>query len=476
MEQPHALLVASPGLGHLIPILELGNRLSSVLNIHVTVLAVPSGSSSSPTETEAIRAAVARGTCEIAELPSVDIEHLVEPDATVATRIFEKMRATRPAVQDAVKAMNRKPTVMIVDFFATGLMSVADDVGVTAKYVYVPSHAWFLAVMVYLPVLDKVVEGEYIDIKEPMKIPGCRSVGPDELMDTMFDRSDRQYRECVRCGEEIPMSDGILVNTWEELQGNTLAALREDGELSRVMKVPVYAIGPFVRSNGPIEKPKSIFEWLDKQRDRSVVYVCLGSGGILSLEQTMELAWGLELSGQSFLWVLRRPTSYLEARSSDDDQVSAGLPEGFLDRTRGVGLVVTQWAPQVEILSHGSIGGFLSHCGWSSVLESLTKGVPIVAWPLYAEQWMNATLLTEEIGVAVRTSELPSKKVIGREEVASLVRKIVAEEDEEGRKVRAKAEEVKATSEAAWAQGGSSHGSLLEWAKRCRLVCDSQII
>ncbi|KAF8100167.1 hypothetical protein N665_0230s0051 [Sinapis alba] len=420
---------------------------------------------------------MAIGTCQITELPPVDIDHIVGPDATVVTRIVAKMRATKPAVKNAVKSMNQKPMVMIVDFFGTGLMSIADDVGVKAKYVYVPSHAWFLAVMVYLPVLDKVVKGEYIDIKSPLNIPGCRPVGPGELLDTMLDRSDPQYRECVRSGEEIPMSDGILVNTWEELQGNTLAALGEDGELSRVMKVPVYAIGPIVRSiglidmfNGITEKPNIILEWLDKQHEKSVLYVCLGSGGTLSLEQTIELVRGLELSGQSFLWVLRKPTSYLGASSNDDDLVSSGLPEGFLDRTRGVGLVVTQWAPQVEILSHKSIGGFLSHCGWSSVLESLTKGVPIMAWPLYAEQWMNATLLTEEIGVAVRTLELPSKRVISREEVASLVRKIMAEENEGGGKLRSKAEEVRVSSERAWAQGGSSHSSLLEWAKRCHLV------
>ncbi|KAF8100168.1 hypothetical protein N665_0230s0052 [Sinapis alba] len=439
MEQPHALLVASPGLGHLIPILELGNRLSSLLNIRVTVLAVTSGSSSL-SETEAIRAVVARGTCEVTELPSVDIDHFVEPDATVFTKIVEKMRATKPVVQDAIKLMKQKPTVMIVDFLGTDMMSIADDVGM-GKYVYVASHAWFLAVMVYLPVLDKVVEGEYIDIKEPMKIPGCRPIGVDDLLETMLDRSNRHYRECVRCGEEMPMSDGILVNTWEELQGSTLAAFREDGELRRVMKVPVYAIGPIVRSNGPIKKPNSIFEWLDKQRERSVLYVCLGSGGTLSFEQTTELACGLEISGRSFLWVLRKPTSYLGESSNNDDLVNVGLPEGFLDRTRGIGLVVTQWAPQVEILSHGSV-----------------------------EQWMNATLLSEEIGVAVRTSELPSKRVIGREEVAFLVRKIMAEADEGGRKLRAKAEEVKVSSERAWTQGGSSHSSLLEWAKRCCLL------
>lgn len=85
MEHPHVLLVASPGLGHLIPALELGNRLSFVLNVHVTILAITSGSSSL-TETETIHTAAARGTCEIIELPSVDIDHLVEPDATVVTK------------------------------------------------------------------------------------------------------------------------------------------------------------------------------------------------------------------------------------------------------------------------------------------------------------------------------------------------------------------------------------------------------
>ncbi|CAD5318843.1 unnamed protein product [Arabidopsis thaliana] len=322
MEHPHVLLVASPGLGHLIPALELGNRLSFVLNVHVTILAITSGSSSL-TETETIHTAAARGTCEIIELPSVDIDHLVEPDATVVTKIVSKMREMKSTVRDAVKSMKQKPTVMIVDFFGTALLSIT-DVGVTSKYVYIPSHAWFLALIVYLPVLDKVMEGEYVDIKEPMKIPGCKPVGPKELLDTMLDRSDQQYRDCVQIGLEIPMSDGVLVNTWGELQGKTLAALREDIDLNRVIKVPVYPIGPIVRTN--------------------------------------------------------------------------------------------------------------------------------------------------EIGMAIRTSELPSKKVISREEVASLVKKIVAEEDKEGRKIKTKAEEVRVSSERAWTHGGSSHSSLFEWAKRCGLV------
>ncbi|CAN8270902.1 unnamed protein product [Cochlearia groenlandica] len=465
MDQPHVVLVASPGLGHLIPILELGNRISTILNVHVTVLAV-SSASSSPTETKAIESATSKG-CEVTKLPSVDIDHLLEQNVTVYIQILAKMRAMKPAVRAAMETMKHKPTVMIIDMFGTDLMTIADDLGMMAKYVYMPSNAWFLASMVYLPVFDKALEGEFVDTKEPMNIPGCKPLGPKELM--IDDRSDRQYRECVQTGLDITMGDGVLVNTWEELEGNTLVSLREDLELKKVMKVPVYDIGPIIRTNGPNKKPNKIFEWLDKQKERSVMYVCLGSGGTLSIEQTLELALGLELSGQKFLWVLRTPSSYLDA-NLEKIEPAMNLPEGFLDRTRGTGLVVTQWAPQVEILSHGSIGGFLSHCGWNSVLESLTKGVPIVAWPLYAEQWMNATLLTEELGVAVRTLELPTERVIGRDEVACLVRKVLVEDDEEGKKVREKAKEVKVSSQRAWTQGGSSRCSFFEWAKRCRLV------
>ena len=90
------------------------------------------------------------------------------------------------------------------------------------------------------------------------------------------------------------------------------------------------------------------------------------------------------------------------------------LPDGFLNRIHNVGLVVPMWAPQVQILEHPSIGAFLSHCGWNSTLESITNGVPMIAWPLYAEQKMNATMLTEELKVSVRSKELPTERIVER--------------------------------------------------------------
>lgn len=146
------------------------------------------------------------------------------------------------------------------------------------------------------------------------------------------------------------------------------------------------------------------------------------------------------------------------------DNNSAGkledhLPHGFLTQTDKVGLVVPAWTPQ--ILAHPSVGGFLSHCGWNSTVESIVNGVPMIAWALYAEQKMNATMLTEEIGVAFQSKELPTESLVTRQEIEMLVRKImVAKEGHSSIRVRAMAQ--KATS-----NSGSSYKSLSQVAKQC---------
>lgn len=203
--------------------------------------------------------------------------------------------------------------------------------------------------------------------------------------------------------------------------------------------------------------------------DKSVVYVSFGSGGTMSYTQTTELAWGLELSHQRFIWVVRSPIA-----SADDAFFTAGkcdgdpstyLPDGFLDRTKHVGRIVPMWAEQAQILSHPSVGGFMSHCGWNSTLESLTNGVPMIAWPLYSEQKMNAAMLTEEFGVAVGLEVLPLKKVVGREEIEKMVRKIMV--DEEGCAIRARAKKVKNSAKKALSEeGGSSYVALSRFAEQ----------
>ncbi|KAM0908119.1 hypothetical protein ACQ4PT_015688 [Festuca glaucescens] len=184
----------------------------------------------------------------------------------------------------------------------------------------------------------------------------------------------------------IPDSgDGILVNTFESLEARAVAALGDPRCLpaGRVMP-PVYCLGPFLGGIGETKERHDCLAWLDVQPDRSVVLLCFGSIGAAnhSEEQLREIAVGLEKSGHRFLWVVRAP-------HGDDPDLDALLPDGFLDRTGGRGLVVKQWAPQAEVLRHRATCAFVTHCGWNSVLEGVTAGVPMLCWPLYSEQKMN---------------------------------------------------------------------------------------
>ncbi|GLT53671.1 hypothetical protein SLA2020_269280 [Shorea laevis] len=138
------------------------------------------------------------------------------------------------------------------------------------------------------------------------------------------------------------------------------------------------------------------------------------------------------------------------------------LPDGFLERTKGVGLVVPSWAPQVQVLKHGSTGGFLTHCGWNSTLESIVHGVPLIAWPLYAEQRMNSVLLADDLKVALRV-KVNDKGLVGREDIANYARGVI--EGEEGKLLKRKMKEVKNAAERALSQDGSSTKSLAEVAR-----------
>jgi len=392
------------------------------------------------------------------------------------------MRHSIPSIKSALTNLPLPPSALIVDIFGTEALSLALELNIP-KFVYVASHAWFLSLYVYSPVLDKQIQGEYIDQKEPLKIPGCKSVRPNDLVDLMMDRDNLEYKEYLSAAKNFSKSDAVLVNTWDELQHRELKALNdEDGELSSLLKVPVFAVGPLVRqAESEIgEANESVIQWLDKQPKQSVVYVSFGSGGTLSYEQMNEIAFGLELSEQRFVWVVRASTKSVDAAffttgsSGDafgdelDDQIGKHLPKGFVDRikNKNVGLLVHEWAPQVTVLKHPSIGGFVSHCGWGSVLESLTNGVPIIAWPLYAEQRMNAALLVEELGVAVKTTVSSMKNVVGKEEIASLVRKVIlVDQNGKSNHVRERVKEVKISADKALCQGGSSYNALSHVAR-----------
>ncbi|KAK2986849.1 hypothetical protein RJ640_011074 [Escallonia rubra] len=465
-EQLQVAILVSPGMGHLIPNLLLGNRLVTHHNVRATILLVTTPTSP-PSESHLLSPDL-----NIIEIPPVDISGLVNPETKVVTLLAIMMREARPGIRSAISSMNPRPEVLIVDLFGTESFQIADEFHML-KYVYITCTAWFFASTAYCGnVLDKEVEGQYVDQKEPLRIPGCKPVRPEDCVDPMLDRNNQQYREYVRMGIEYTFADGALLNTWEDLEATSLEALRNDEILRSVARVPVYPIGPLKRPVDPAGSQTEIIEWLDMQARESVLYVSFGSGGTLSAEQITELAWGLELSQQRFVWVVRPPTgrgvdgSFFQPGKTGSDGTPDYLPDGFLSRTGSVGYLVQMWAPQVEILSHPAVGGFLSHCGWNSTLESMDSGVPMIAWPLYAEQRLNATLLTEELAVAVRPEALPTKKVVRREEIEKLARRLM--QYREGKGMRDRVRQLQCSGERAVSKGGSSYNSMCQFVEDCR--------
>ncbi|CAI0473531.1 unnamed protein product [Linum tenue] len=471
--RPHAALLASPGMGHLIPVLELGKRLVTHHDIHVTIFVVATDAATTDSLLKSCPATITN--LSIVPLPAVDVSGHVEPSDHIVTKLLAMMRHSIPNLRSAISAMPTPPTALVVDIFGTGVFPLADELGML-KYAFDTTTAWFLATAVYGSSAEDAV-ARHIGSKTPLEVPGCRPVRFDDTLDSYHAIGDRVYRDFQRVGAEFTTADGILVNTWEEMEGKTLDALRDRKAMKDLVRAPVYPVGPLVRPSPPLEttEPNDAVLWLDQQPDRSVIYVSFGSGGTLPLAQLVELAWGLELSGQRFVWVVRPPPV-------EDDDVSATffslgngsqggphhgyLPEGFLSRTRDRGLVVPMWAPQAEILAHPAVSGFLSHCGWNSTLESITNGVPMVAWPLYAEQKLNAALLTDELQVAVRPESDSAGSMVRREEIEKLVRRVMVAEEEEERVAGLKESGERALSRKL---KGSSYSALAQVARELEL-------
>ncbi|XP_026459217.1 UDP-glycosyltransferase 72E3-like [Papaver somniferum] len=273
-----------------------------------------------------------------------------------------------------------------------------------------------------------------------------------------------------------------VADTFEDLEQETYRALIDD-EIAELIPPPsVYPVGPIIKPTVGTSQNQAIhcLSWLDNQPNGSVLFVSFGSGGSLSSEQVTELAFGLELSQKRFIWVVRNsidfvlPSSYyLDAGNTKEIDPSDFLPDGFLTRTHQVGLVLPNWAPQVEILSHASVGCFLSHCGWNSTLESILNGVPMIPWPLFADQHLNATFLSDDIKVAARTQIPPGKEVIRREEIERMIRLVMEEGDEEGQKLRRRAKELKTSALRAISIGGSSYNSLCQLVEKWNTESDS---
>ncbi|CAO2203345.1 unnamed protein product [Urochloa humidicola] len=280
----------------------------------------------------------------------------------------------------------------------------------------------------------------------------------------LSDRWTAFYHRTMRHGRR---TDAVLANTVEELEPTGLALMRRalgNGN------VPVWPVGPLVRSDDESDGD-GVLRWLDSQPPSSVLYISFGSQNTIQQKQMTELAAALEDTGRPFVWAIRPPVGCEIAGAFRDD--GEWLPEGFEARASSGGnrgVLVRGWAPQVRILAHASTGAFLSHCGWNSVLESMVHGVPVIGWPLAAEQFYNASLLAEEWGVCVEVARgnLESSRV-ERAKVAEAVETVMGDTPESAA-MRRRVAEVREVMQGAWEEDrGSSRAALHEFLRAMRL-------
>ena len=291
----------------------------------------------------------------------------------------------------------------------------------------------------------------------------------------ILDREDKAYEFFLNMFIHLPRSAGIIVNTFEALEPRSVKTILDGLCVLDGPTPPIFCIGPLIavddRSGGGGGGGSGIPEcltWLESQPKRSVLFLCFGSLGLFSEEQLKEIAVGLERSGQRFLWVVRSPPSKDPSRrflAPPEPDLNSLLPDGFLDRTKERGLVVKSWAPQVAVLNHASVGGFVTHCGWNSVLEAVCAGVPMVAWPLYAEQRFNRVVMVEEMKLAFPMEE-SEEGFVTATEVEKRVRELM--ESKEGNTLRLRIMAMKEAAETAMSDGGSSRTALTKLVKSWR--------
>ncbi|KAK4355803.1 hypothetical protein RND71_024774 [Anisodus tanguticus] len=299
-----------------------------------------------------------------------------------------------------------------------------------------------------VPGLPDKIEFKLSQLTDDLRKPADERNTFDELLDRIRDSEDRSY--------------GIVHDTFYELEPAY-------ADYYQKLKNPkCWHFGPIshfaskmrsmelVANDHNSSSSNVVVEWLNDQKPKSILYVSFGSMARFSEGQLSEIAQALEASSVPFIFVLRQ------------NQETTWLLRGFEERVAKskMGLLIRGWVPQLTILEHSATGGFMTHCGTNSILEAITFGVPMLTWPLYADQFYNEKLvevlgLGVKVGAEVWNSGIEiSSPLLGSTKISEAIERLMSTDSEESKNIRDKATAISKMAKNATKEGGSSWNNL----------------
>ncbi|XP_038696147.1 7-deoxyloganetin glucosyltransferase-like [Tripterygium wilfordii] len=474
-DKPHAICIPAPFQSHIKAMLNF-SKLLHYKGFHITFV---------NTEFNHKRLLKARGSDSLDGLPDFRFESIPDglpPSDDNATQDMNvlcesvKRNFLAPFLDLIQKLNSAGPpvTCIVADAFMMFTTTAAQQLGIPIVFLIVVSACASMGQLQYRPLKEKGIvplkdesylTNGYLDMVIDW-IPGMKDIRLKNLPSFLqiTDPNDLLFNFIMEATEKCHDPNALIIHTFNALEHEVLDALS-------TIFPQVYAIGPFqlllnqvkdnrlnsIGCNLWIEEPECL-EWLDSKEPNSVIYVNFGSMAVMTKEQLIEFGMGLANSNHYFLWIIRPDLVR-------DDSVI--FPPEFEEKARGRGLLGS-WCSQEEVLNHKSIGGFLTHCGWNSILESVYEGVPMLCCPFFGDQTMNCRYTCIEWGIGM---EIGSD--VNRDEVEKLVKELM--EGEEGKKLKHNVMEWKKKAEEATSSTGSSWINLDMVVNRVLLSKDQKL-
>ncbi|XP_057491997.1 UDP-glycosyltransferase 91A1-like [Actinidia eriantha] len=417
----HIVMFPWLAFGHMIPFLEL-SKLIAQKGHKVTFLSTPKNIDRLPKLPPHLSPLIA-----LTKIPLPPVDKLPRDAEATIDLPYDQVKYLKKAYDELQQPItqllqDKRPDWVIYDFAPFWLGSIAGKLGISTVFfsIFIAATGCFLGPV---PILKGLCDDDRTkpeDFTVPPKwIPFETSIAfrifeIKRVIDDLVRVDDENIPVSYRLGESIDGCDVVAVRSSYEFEPEWLKLLEE---IYQKPVIPVGLLPTAAVDGGGGEEWRGIKEWLDGKPKGSVVYVAFGSESRPSQLELTELAHGLERSELPFFWV-RKKVAGCEAIE---------LPDGFEERTKGIGVVCTSWAPQLRILSHDSVGGFLTHSGWSSVVEGVQYGKALILLTFLADTGLIARLLeAKKMGYSIPRDELDGSFTC--DSVAESLRLVMVEE------------------------------------------------